>query len=121
MNFEDMPPSLQKQEPSSAPRCYDDEGASAQRLHERLPFNVMLNLCWEQTKGVKRRIRAQGIDRSKFGVLVEAERPIPAGTIIVVESASFVVLGKASVRHCAPKGINYRIGLYMPDILARDL
>jgi hypothetical protein len=122
MSLEDLPASMQdEREHSPAIEGHHAEDPAAQRLHDRHPFGGALHLCWEEAKGVKRRIRAHGIDRSKFGILVEAERPIATGTIIAVEGANFVMLGRAAVRHCTPKGMNYRIGLYMPDLLARDL
>ena len=101
------------------PHNADDE--TSQRLHQRLPFEGLLHLCWEERRTGKRRINARGINRSKLGILVEAERPIPTGTLVSVETANFTVVGRASVRHCSPNGMNYRIGLYMPDRLVSDL
>jgi len=97
------------------------DDAKTQRLHERLACKGLLHLCWEEGKGVKRRIRASLVNKSNFGILVEAERPIATGTLVSVERANFAVMGRASVRHCTPKGLNYRIGLYMPDHRIRDL
>jgi hypothetical protein len=37
----------------------------------------------------KRRIKARAINRSKVGLLVAAERPIPTGTVVSVETANF--------------------------------
>ncbi len=121
MNSEDASPSARGEPQSCAARASNADDATSPRLHERLPFERVLHLCWEERRTGKRRINARGIDRSKFGILVEAEKPIPTGTLVSVETGNFTVVGRASVRHCSPNGMNYRIGLYMPDRLVRDL
>jgi hypothetical protein len=108
---------IEPREPSHAAAA-DEE---AQRLHERFPLNSPVHLTWQDGKGGQRHVRARAVDASKFGVLVEAEASIPSGTIVCVQTASFTILGKASVRHCTPKGLSYKIGLYMPDRLMRDM
>ncbi len=93
-----------------------------QRLHERLSVNSQLHLSWQQDgRGAQRNIRARAIDVSKFGVLVEAESSIPSGTIVCVQSSNFTMIGRGSVRHCTPRGLNYKIGLFMPDRLTRNM
>ena len=64
--------------------CLSLHTTTSPRLHERLPFERVLHLCWEERRAGKRRINARGIDRSKFGILVEAEKPIPTGTVVSV-------------------------------------
>ncbi len=97
-------------------------GTDTQRLHGRLALNSQLHLSWQQERrGAQRTVRARAIDVSKFGLLVEAESPIPSGTIVCVQSSSFTMIGRASVRHCTPKGLSYKIGLYMPDRLTRGM
>ena len=92
------------------------------RLHERLSVNSQLHLSWQPDgRGAQRSVRARAIDVSKFGVLVEAESSIPSGTIVCVQSGNFTMIGRASVRHCTPKGLSYKIGLYMPDRLTRNM
>jgi hypothetical protein len=88
------------------------------RLHERLAVNFQVHLCWKD--GLADRVlRGQALDVSRFGMLVEAERAIPPGTFITVQTTS-TILGRACVRHCTPKGLKYRIGLHMPDRSVRD-
>jgi hypothetical protein len=89
------------------------------RLHERIPINRPVHLCWRDRQG-DQVLAARATDVSKFGMRVEADKPISPGTIISVETAS-AVLGNACVRHCTPNGIRYRIGLHMPDRMSRDL
>ena len=96
-----------------------DEDAAAKRLHERLSVQRQVYLCWKDARG-NQVLRAHAVDVSRFGILVEAERAIAAGTVISVQMNA-TMLGKACVRHCTPKGIKYRIGLHMPDRMIRDL
>ena len=121
MNSEDASPSARGEQQRCAAGASHADEATSRRLHERLLFDGLLHLCWEERRMGKRRINARGINRSKVGLLVEAERPIPTGTLVSVETANFTVVGRASVRHCSPNGLNYRIGLYMPDRLVSDL
>ena len=105
---------------NSGPQGEAERGAS-RRAHERFPMDGHLQICWEEGKGVRRQIRVRTIDTSKCGVQVEAQRSIPTGTLVNVFSANFTPIGRASVRHCTPKGMDYRIGLYMPDRFVDDL
>ena len=91
-----------------------------QRAHERLPINTQLQLRWEEKKA-QRQVRARAVDVSKFGVQVQSEKAIPTGTIVNVYSSQFAPIGRASVRHCTLKGMDYTIGLYMPDLFMQDL
>ena len=52
---------------------------------------------------------------SKSSIEVESERRIAAGTVIFVYTSTFTPIGRASVRHCTPNGMDYRIALYVPD------
>jgi hypothetical protein len=40
---------------------------------------------------------------------------------LLIPSDTAVMVGRAEVRRCSPNGMNYRIGLYMPDRLVSDL
>jgi hypothetical protein len=121
MSFEHSSPSVEPEQGPDAvqPGAID---ADPQRLHERLPLNSQLHLSWQQERhGVQRCVRARAIDVSKFGVLVEAESAIPSGTIVCVQSSNFTMIGRGLVRHSTPIGLRYRIGLYMPDRLIRNM
>jgi len=82
---------------------------AGKRRHERLSLQRDVHLCWGNQV-----LRARAINISRFGLLVEAERPIVPGTAISVHVNS-AILGKACVRHCTATGTKYRIGLHMPD------
>jgi hypothetical protein len=121
MSFEPSSPAVEPEQASDAVQTGDTD-KDFQRLHERLALNSQLHLSWQQMpRGAHRSVRARAIDLSKFGVLVEAESPIPSGTIVCVQSSNFTMIGRASVRHCTPKGLSYKIGLYMPDRLTRGM
>jgi hypothetical protein len=93
----------------------------SRRRHERVPRNSEVVLCCVDRQGHQQRYRARAVDVSKTGILVQTEEPVPQGTIVFLQTANFTALGKASVRHCRQKGMKYRIGLYLPDPLPRDI
>lgn len=97
-----------------------EDGAS-RRLSDRFPADAQLQICWEEGRGIRRQVRARAVDVSKFGIQVECEKAIATGTVVNVFTANFSPIGRASVRHCTPKGMDYRLGLYMPDRFADDL
>jgi|SRR5579863_1662890 len=99
-------------------RSSEGEGIE-KRLHQRIAIDCPVHLSWQDHQE-NRVLRARALDISKFGMLVEAERPIAAGTVISVETNSRT-LGTACVRHCTPFGLKFRIGLHMPDRTANDL
>lgn len=109
--------SAQQSVPTQAGSAPGEKGFN-KRLHERLAINFQVHLCWKDGQ-TDRVLRAQALDVSRFGMLVEAERAIPPGTFITVQTTS-TILGRACVRHCTPKGLIYRIGLHMPDRSVRD-
>jgi hypothetical protein len=107
--------------PATSPDTHVGENGASRRLYQRFPIDAQLQICWEEGKGVRRQVRARAVDVSKFGIQVESERAIATGTLVNVFTANFSPIGRASVRHCTPKGMDYRIGLYMPDRFADDL
>jgi hypothetical protein len=94
----------------------DDE---KRRLHSRIPATARLQLHWHDVRAGQRQVPARSVDISKFGVLVEVERSIPTGTLVAVCTTQGVVVGRGSIRHCRPKGLNYLVGLYLPNRMAR--
>ena len=95
----------------------DDEKKG--RLHSRIPAYARLQLHWHDVRAGQRQVPARTVDSSKFGVLVEVERSIPTGTVVAVFTTQGVVVGRGSVRHSTPKGLNYLVGLYLPNRMAR--
>jgi PilZ domain-containing protein len=89
------------------------------RIHERIPINSRLAICYRDRSSISNSIRARAVDVSKAGILVEAERPVPIGTVVELQTANSTILGRAAVRHCTSKGAKFWIGLYVPDRLLR--
>jgi len=90
------------------------------RLHERIPINSQVVVCWEDRGGGQRRVKARAANVSPSGILLEAEQAVATGTVVIVQASNFAVLGKACVRHCEPKGMRYTLGLYVPGRLPRN-
>jgi len=93
--------------------------ASGNRLHGRSAVQRRVRISWTDGQG-NYVLQAYAIDISKFGLLVEAERPIRSGTLVSVQTNS-AIIGKACVRHCTPKGAKFRIGLHLPDRMLREI
>jgi len=112
MSFEHSSPFVEPELESDATLTGSMNG-DPQHLHEQLPLQGQLHLSWQpERRGAQRCVWARALDVSRFGVLVEAESSIPNGTVVCVQSSNFTMIGRASVRHCTPKGLNYKIGLY---------
>jgi c-di-GMP-binding flagellar brake protein YcgR len=104
--------------PSDSPKPVK---AKSRRRDPRISRDSQIVLCCVDRQGRQQRLRARAVDVSKTGILVQAEEPVQQGAIVFLQTASFTALGKASVRHCTQKGMKYRIGLYLPDPLPRDI
>ncbi|HYM12107.1 MAG TPA: PilZ domain-containing protein [Bryobacterales bacterium] len=107
--------------PPGKPEDHSDRSSKVwdRRLHERITINSHVTLCWEDNRGGRRQIKAQAVNVSPSGILLEAEEHVATGTVVIVQASNFAVLGKACVRHCEPKGLRYKIGLYVPGRLPR--
>jgi hypothetical protein len=53
------------------------------------------------------------------GSKYEVQDHVAVGTAVILQTSNFVVLGKACVRHCEPKGLRYTLGFYVPGRLPR--
>jgi hypothetical protein len=89
------------------------------RLEERIPVNSQILICCPDRRGGQRRIKARAVNVSTSGILLRAEEAVPIGTAVILQTSDFVVLGRASVRHCEAKGMQYTLGLYVPDRVMR--
>ena len=89
------------------------------RIHERIPINSRLVICHRDRSSALSSVRARALDVSKAGILAEAERPVPTGIVVELQTPNSTILGRACVRHCTSKGAKYWIGLYVPDRLLR--
>ena len=118
-----MSPSNPSGQPTAAAQSDSSQPAKgkSRRRDPRIPRDSQIVLCCVDRQGRQQRLRARAVDVSRTGILVQAEEPVARGTVVFLQTASFTALGKASVRHCTQKGMKYRIGLYLPDPLPRDI
>jgi hypothetical protein len=89
----------------------------SQAIDERLEIGARLQIRWEERKGVQREIYVRALEVTKSMLRVQSERKIASGTLVVLYTADFVPIGRASVRDCAPRGMDYDIALYVPSCL----
>src|SRR5690242_14250706 len=104
-----LPPDQQSHASPSAADDHSDSGGD-----ERLRISTQLQICWEERKGIQRQVRARAMGVCKSELRVQSERAIAAGTIVVLYTAGFVPIGRASVRECTTRGLDYSVTLYMP-------
>jgi hypothetical protein len=66
-------------------------------------------------------VRGKAIDRSKTGLILETTDPIETRTFVQVQVERCGLVGMASVRHCARKGLRYVVGLeFAQDVRWKD-
>ena len=91
------------------------------RRHPRIPFREMVRVSWEDRGGHLCMVRGKTIDRSKTGLVLETTDPIEPRTFLQVQVERQGLLGMACVRHCAPKGLRYVVGLeFARDVRWKD-
>lgn len=90
-------------------------------IDARLAIGTQLQIRWEECKGVQRQMRVLLTDVQKSSLRVKAERAIAAGTLVNLYTAEFVPIGRASIRECTTKAMDYSIGLYLPGRSTPDL
>jgi hypothetical protein len=87
----------------------------------RLAIGTPLQIRWEERKGAQRQIRVLLMDVQKSALWVKSERAIAAGTLVNLYTAESVPLGRASIRECTTRAMDYSIGLYLPGRFTPDL
>ena len=90
-------------------------------VDERLAVGAQLQLRWEESKGVQREIRVRALEVTKSVLRVHSERKIAAGTLVILYTAELVPIGRALIRECTTKGMDYNISLYVPSRSTPDL
>ena len=90
------------------------DNRQSQAVDERLAIGAQLQIRWEERKGVQREICVRAVEVTKSVLRVESERRIATGTLVVVYTYEFVPIGRALIRDCTPKGMDYNIDLYVP-------
>ena len=90
---------------------------ASQAIDERLEIGARLQIRWEERKGVQRETCVRALEVTKSVLRVQSERKIASGTLVVLCTAEFVPIGRALIRDCTPKGMDYSIALYVPSCL----
>jgi hypothetical protein len=92
----------------------------AEGFQKRIPANGRLQLYWHDSNNGQRHLCGRAIEIGEFEMLVETEKAIPTGTVMVVNTAKAGFVGRASVQHWEPKGFDYRVELRLLDSHARE-
>src|SRR4029077_19205023 len=89
-------------------------------FQKHIPANTRLQLFWHDSNNGQRHVCGRAIEVGEFEMVVETEKAVPAGTVLVLNTAKSGFVGRASVQRWEPKGFDYRIGLRMLDSHARE-
>jgi hypothetical protein len=116
VRVEEAFPDLEEQEEPNHALHTDAEG-----FQKRIPANGRLQLYWHDSNNGQRHVCARAIEVGEFEMVVETEKAVPAGTVVVLNTAKSGFVGRASVQGWEPKGFDYRIGLRMLDSRALEL
>jgi hypothetical protein len=90
------------------------------RLYGRCKIMCPVTLAWQDTEGRTQRMQVRGVDMSGAGACVESSKPVTPGSRVYVQMKDLKLMGGAVVRHCARRGIKYRIGLEFPNPLTSN-
>jgi hypothetical protein len=65
-------------------------------------------------------VSVTGIDANRRGAGVQSPEALPPGALVFLRITSLGLMGFAHVRHCAPRGGGYFLGLQFRDRLSRE-
>lgn len=95
--------------------------ADAEGLHRHISANTRLQLYYHDSNNGQRQVLARAIEVGEFEMLVETEKAVPVGTVVVVNTIKSGFVGRASIQCWEPNGFNYRVELRMLDSHPREL
>ncbi len=82
------------------------------RSLERVPVRERGSLNWALPEGGTATMAMMARNMSRYGALVETERALPVGSVVLIHFASQRTMTTATVRHCNLWGSSrFRIGL----------
>jgi len=93
----------------------------AEGFQKHISANSRLQLYWHDSNNGQRHVCGRAIEVRELEMVVEAEKPVPVRTVVVVNTAKSGFVGRASIQRCEPKGLNYKIGLRILDSHPRTL
>jgi hypothetical protein len=107
-------------EPASERGLAARAGRIDDRLYIRSPIGYSIIVSWQDALGQKRNTEARGMNMSSAGALVRSEEPIPAGTLLYIESKQLRLMANAIVRHCTEQKSRFLIGMEFRGSLMRS-
>src|SRR5260370_35147458 len=105
VRVEEAFPDLEEQEESDHAQATDAEG-----FQKHIPANTRLQLYWHDSNNGQRHVCGRAVEVGEFEIVVETEKAVPAGTVVVVNTAKSGFFGRASVQRWDPTGFDYSIG-----------
>jgi hypothetical protein len=115
VRVEEAFPDLEEQESDHA------QPTDADGFQKLIPTNSRLQLYWHDSNNGQRHVCGRAIEIGEFEMVIETEKAVPTGTVVVINSAKAGFVGRASVQGWEPKGFDYRVELRMLDSRAREL
>ena len=70
-------------EQESEPALHTD----AEGFQKHIPANTRLQLYWHDSNNGQRHVCGSAIEVDEFEIVVETEKPVPCGTVVVVNTA----------------------------------
>src|SRR3954447_13915738 len=77
------------------------------RKEPRVPVTSEFDLFWQDVDATHKSARARGIEISEHGASVRSPKPILRNSVIQIRGCQVQFEGKATVRYCTKKGLNY--------------
>jgi hypothetical protein len=96
---------------SERPPREDSAPRINRRKEPRIPVTSDFDLFWQDEDASHKTARARGIEISEHGASVRSPKPIRCNSVIKVRGRDIQFDGRATVRRCTKKGLNYVIGL----------
>src|SRR4026208_1922771 len=94
-----------------------DVGTQADQFHavgfqKQISLNSRVQLYWRAKNG-QHYVCSRAINVDEYQLVVEADRPGPVRTVVVVNTVQAGFIGRATIDHCATRGCDYLISLRM--------
>src|SRR5260370_29761104 len=114
VRVEEAFPYAMEQEESDPALRTDAEG-----FQKHIPANTRLQLYWHDSNNGQRHVCGRAIEVGEFEMVIETEKAVPTGTVVVVNTAKSGFVGRAFVQGWEPKGFDHRVSLRILDPHAR--
>ena len=95
--------------------------SDAEEFQKHISVNTRLQLYYHDPNNGQRQVYARAVEVGEFEMVVEAGKRVPVGAVVALSTAKCGFVGRASIQHLEPKGVDYTICLRMLDSHAREL